>query len=62
MIAPVGLARAPLYAAHEGAVKVVYSVLKDGTQPEGEPLGAQKLPWWTGIIGHHSEENALMLT
>jgi len=42
---PLGLARAPLYAAHKGAVKVVYSVLKDEIQHEGTPMDVQKLPW-----------------
>jgi hypothetical protein len=51
-----------LYAAYEGAVKVVYSVLKDGTPHEGEPIGGQKLPWEAGIMGHHRKANALMLT
>jgi len=41
-----GLARAPLYAAYKGAVKVVYSVLKDGIQPEDAPIDVPKLPWW----------------
>jgi len=45
---PLGLARAPLYAAYKGAVKVVYSVLKDSTQPEDAPIDVPKLPWWGG--------------
>jgi hypothetical protein len=51
-----------LYAAHEGAVKVVYSVLKDATQHEGAPIDVQKLLWWAGIIGHHRKANELRLT
>jgi len=51
-----------LYAAREGTVKVVYSVLKDRTQREGETIDVQKLPWWTGIIGPHRQENTLILT
>jgi len=41
---PLGPAQAPLYAAHKGAVKVVYSVLKDSTQPEDVPIDVPQPP------------------